>query len=733
LRRRAPTYGALVPAPILLVLKPIVGPKRNERAVDQLLSSLASQPWTGRVYVGYPVLPLEDDPRAVDALLLCKEHGVVVFDLADAGTSHDLDALRERQDALHAALHASMLQYRPLVANRQLAVAINVLTVVPAGSVQDDGRAAAGVVTPEDVVEAVARFPGFSAEMLTHVNASIQRINAIRATSKRPAPTRVDSRGAVMQRIEREVANLDDWQEEAAIEAPEGPQRIRGLAGSGKTVVLARKAAYLHAQRPDWRIAVTFSTRSLYQQYNALVERFYYDQMRDKPDPDRLHVLHTWGSPGEPGVYSRMAERAGVPIRNLNEAKAAYGSDGAVAGICGEVLEGVAARGGVEPLYDVLLIDEAQDLPPSFFQLAHAATEPPHRVVFAYDELQNLGDAAVAQVAELFGRGADKKPRVQRLSRGQGVAEADIILPVCYRNTPWALSVAHAIGFGIYRKAGLVQAFDDPVLWTEIGYELVDGELAPGAAVRLVRAASSTPRFFAGEIDPTDAVTCHEFPDADAQAAWVAAAVQHDLEHEDLRHRDLMVVITRPYPVEQNAAPLIKALAKLNIRAHIVGVQSSRDEVFVDGSVAVSGIRRAKGNEAPMVYVLHAEYGLEAGDVARRRNTLFTAITRSRAWVRVCGVGPNMAAVRREVDEVVANDYALAFRLPTADELQRMRRIRRDMSDEERTLLRRSSRELAAIIQAGDPAVLHGLLSALAPDDLERLQQALAERESVSG
>src|SRR5262249_59142237 len=54
---------------------------------------------------------------------------------------------------------------------------------------------------------------------------------------------------------------LDRWQKRGAIESPDGPQRIRGLAGSGKTVILALKAAYFHALHPDWRIALTFQTR----------------------------------------------------------------------------------------------------------------------------------------------------------------------------------------------------------------------------------------------------------------------------------------------------------------------------------------------------------------------------------------------------------------------------------------------------------------------------------------
>ena len=56
-------------------------------------------------------------------------------------------------------------------------------------------------------------------------------------------------------------------QSRAVIETARDVQRIRGLAGSGKTVVLALKAAYLHAQHPEWRIGVTFNTRSLSAQF----------------------------------------------------------------------------------------------------------------------------------------------------------------------------------------------------------------------------------------------------------------------------------------------------------------------------------------------------------------------------------------------------------------------------------------------------------------------------------
>ena len=119
---------------------------------------------------------------------------------------------------------------------------------------------------------------------------------------------------------EKEIANLDEWQKKAALEVPDGPQRIRGLAGTGKTIVLALKAAYLHTQYPDWNILITFYTRSLRQQYVELIEKFVNDFSGEKPDWDHLNVLHSWGSQAEDGVYYRLAKEVNAPIHTFSSA-----------------------------------------------------------------------------------------------------------------------------------------------------------------------------------------------------------------------------------------------------------------------------------------------------------------------------------------------------------------------------------------------------------------------------
>ena len=73
------------------------------------------------------------------------------------------------------------------------------------------------------------------------------------------------------------------------------------------------------------------------------------------------------------------------------------------------------------------------------------------------------------------------------------MARKDILLPVCYRNTPWVLTVAHGVGLGVHRPGGLVQFFEDPAILEEVGYEVVTGELRHGEKVAIERKPTSYP------------------------------------------------------------------------------------------------------------------------------------------------------------------------------------------------------------------------------------------------
>jgi len=541
------------------------------------------------------------------------------------------------------------------------------------------------VASSTDLKKKLDEIPSVPEGLLIHLNAALQNVSTIKPRKKRASVKEQTSRGSLLKEIEKKIANLDPWQRRGAIETPESPQRIRGIAGSGKTIVLALKAAYLHAQHRDWTIGVTFNTRSLYQQFRDLIERFYFDQEKDQPDWSRLKVLHAWGGARAPGLYSEVSAAAGLPPQTLREAKSKFGSGGAFQGICEELLS-VVLKKPLLPIFDALLIDEAQDLPASFFRLAYQATRAPKRLIWAYDELQNLGTYTMEPPEELFGFDKAGGPLVV-LHNVPGLAHQDVILPVCYRNTPWAIATAHALGFGIYRPQGLCQFFDNRSLWSDIGYEVSEGKLEPGAIVTIERRTDCSPEFFKTLLHREDAIQSFVFDNKQGQLAWLVQQIKANITSDEMEPDDILVIFPDPISVLDESGPLVNALAREQIPAHVVRVTSSVDEVFRPNSIAISGIYRAKGNEAAMVYVLNSDYCYGQPELIRKRNMLFTAITRSRAWVRICGCGGDMEKLAEEISEVAARDYKLHFRVPTDDQLEHMRKIHRDRTSDERRVV----------------------------------------------
>lgn len=694
--------------------------KRNMMAQSALITATKAADLDGTLYLGYPIIATADQMVTIDALLTTKEHGVVAIDFLSPDADGGPNEVRERQDDAHNAVFRKLLDFKPLVSKRTLSVPVQVLSFGPEEI--DLGDAELICAGPNSILRKLADFPPISEDQLRLVNAAIQRVTTIKPSTKRTNVEKANSRGAIIQKIEKEIANLDQWQKSAAIECPDGPQRIRGLAGSGKTIVLALKAAYLHTANPEWDIALTFHSRALYQQFRDLVRRFCFEHKNDEPDWSKLRVLHSWGSSRYPGIYSEVAAANDVSVRDFAYAKSIYGADQAFGGVCDELLAGMKSKRQTEPLFDAILIDEAQDLPNSFFEICYLSARDPKRVVWAYDELQNLGSYSMAPPSELFGKNERGEPRVPNLDEVEGTPKRDIVLPVCYRNTPWALTTAHAVGFGIYRQKGLVQFFDDPALWQEIGYRVESGELSPGCDVTLKRRENSYPSYFVDLLRPEDSVSWHNFEEYREQLDWVAEQIHRNLSEDELKHTDILIVIPDAIQAKNIAGQLTSALDKYQIQAHLAGVTSSVDRLYQDGSVAMTSIYRAKGNEAAMVYVVGSEYAAEPFRSVRGRNVLFTAITRSRAWVRICGCGPAMNEIISELESVRKNDYRLRFSVPTPEALANIRKIHRDMSAAEiakRDTALKNVEPLLAMLESGE------LPTEALPDDFKKRLQVL--------
>jgi superfamily I DNA and RNA helicase len=663
--------------------------------------------YEGQVFIGFPVLSAPEGRYPIDALFISRDNGVVIFDLIEG---NDPGEYEERQDDAANVVEAKLKAHRELTSRRDLLVKINTVSFAPAvadtGRLGHDGYA---ICNAASLKSAIDGFKWDAAENLFEATLSaIQSISTIRKSRSKRIVKSKDSRGAKLKRLEDSIATLDSLQSKAVIETTDGVQRIRGLAGSGKTIVLALKAAYLHAQHPEWRIAVTFNTRSLKDQFRRLINTFSIEQTGEEPDWENLRIVSAWGAPGgseRDGIYHEFCRVHDLPYYDFQSARRGFGRGDEFAHVCQDALERV---GSVSALYDVILVDEGQDFSPAFLRLCYAFLNEKKRLVYAYDELQNLAGEAMPPLEAIFGANPKGSPRVRLDESWPGESQRDIILGKCYRNSRPVLTTAHALGFGIYRQppgprtTGLVQMFDNPQLWEEIGYSVKSGELKDGTDVVLRRTEETSPKFLEEHSPIDDLIQFKRFESEDAQAEWVIEAIRQNLEMDELRHDDIMVINPDPLTTANKVGLIRRKLLEMGVNSHLAGVTTGPDVFFQPEakSVTFTGIYRAKGNEAGMVYIINGQdCQTSAFNLAGIRNRLFTAISRSKAWVRVLGVGEDMDRLIEEFEKLKGNGFELRFKYPSEKDLRHLRIVHRDITPEEQRHIELRKRGLSSIIE----------------------------------
>lgn len=690
----------------------------------------------GQLMIGYPIIGTPQGRHAIDAIFVSPQIGIVVFDLIEG---LDVGDYSVRQDDAANKLEARLKTHRELMLRRKILIPVHTLSFAP-GVVDVDKYLIDDypLATPETLGENLSEFEWPNSEQRVYEIAlsAIQSISTIRTNRNKRTVARENSRGAKLKSLEDSIATLDNRQGKAVLETVDGVQRIRGLAGSGKTIVLALKAAYLHAQHPEWRIAVTFNTRSLKGQFRRLIYSFSVEQ-GEEPDWEKLRVLSAWGAPGgeeRDGIYYEFCRTHGIEYYDYNQARRKFSSNDAFAGACQQAL---ATEHEKIKLYDAILVDEAQDFPPEFLRLCYEALGDgdTKRLVYAYDELQSLSDQSLPSPEELFGSHDDGTPKVRFDITSQAGARQDIILNKCYRNSGPVLVTAHALGFGIYRKqpegetTGLVQMFDNPHLWEDIGYKKSNGELSEGSEVTLYRPEESSPKFLEEHSPVSDLIQFICVENASEQRDLVAKEIKKNLEEDELRHDDIVVINPNPLSTRKEVGPIRRRLMELGIQTHTAGVDTDPDVFFKNDfdSVTFTGIYRAKGNEAGMVYIINAQdCHSSAWNLATIRNRLFTAITRSKAWVRVIGYGPGMQELVEEFEQVKRHNFELKFVYPTEEERKKLQIVHRDVTAAEQQQLTTSERAITHLYRSLMEGRIHP--EDLNPEIKEKLRSILNDR-----
>jgi hypothetical protein len=206
------------------------------------------------------------------------------------------------------------------------------------------------------------------------------------------------------------VRVMDREQERLARTLGDGHRLLRGVAGSGKTIVLISRVRYLRAQHPDWRILVVC--------YNRVLAAF----LRTVIDDGGVEVLtfHAWCT----GQLNNA--RIDVPVpAGRGQAWDDHWVE-TVPRVLSEAFDSARVPAGA---YQAILVDEGQDFADNWYRVLLRALDPEvNRLFIALDSSQNI-----------------YRRRISWRALGIQIVGHTRVLKRNYRNTRAILSAAYAM------------------------------------------------------------------------------------------------------------------------------------------------------------------------------------------------------------------------------------------------------------------------------------------------
>ncbi|MFS9320093.1 DEAD/DEAH box helicase [Streptococcus infantis] len=503
-----------------------------------------------------------------------------------------------------------------------------------------------------------------SDETLLKINRAIQQSFNLTKTDKRETSSET-TLGSLIKKRNNYIGKYDETQFNMVHSTIDSHQRIRGLAGSGKTILMLKKMAYLHFQEPDLKIAFIFYTTSLRSSMIKMFTDFYKDYDRyNEPNFENIKIFHSWGGKGSRGFYSDICEQTDSEYFNYGEAVEKSGGEDPFEFVCKNLHEELKKQMDYKGTYDYIFIDEAQDFGINFFHLALETLKRDVRtgyLIYAYDELQSLrAQVSIPSKVDIFGESSRCK---------------DINLNISYRAPKEILTTAHAIGLGVYRKVDdssetpLVNFVDETTL-LDMGYKNMGQDFKAGNYITLERTKENNTGI---EIDAPIHVIGKSL-----QNNIVAAEVLRLLKEEDVKPSDIMLIdmdgnnLTKNY--NQFSLIFDKMLynTELNKNVHIKLVSGKTPSMTKsETSIIYTTVFRAKGNEANLVFLINCNKIQTSNRNSTYRNEIFTAMTRAK--VKVWLYGETVDFLKDEIEATREHDYKLEFIYPTEQQKESIR------------------------------------------------------------
>ena len=628
----------------------------------------------GFVFVGYPF-----NDVIIDAVFASKNYGVFVFIFSDIGVGdfdqNILDELADRCDDYNRLLKNRLETDRDIRKSR-----IKVESVIVFRNICSDDINSPGVSRDVTVIFSDEHIAQVLPEFKIHDDLIFNRILKIMSghsaldKPKRPVPERFKGKKVdIISEIERQIGDYDFDEEQVVIsrQIPPGPQRIRGLAGTGKTIVLTMKIAYMHYIHPDWNLVYTFNTQSLYDQIQSLISRFYaHFSSGGTPNFEKVKILHGWGGTTKDGLYNYLCRIVNKPARKWDDAQDffQYTKNSELLGLCCTEL---ISNTVLPEVFDAILVDEAQDFDRNFLVFCHRILKWPKRIVWAYDELQSLEDVSIPTAVDIFGVNEQGHPVVDLDGVYEDGIEKDFILLKSYRNPRIVLVAAHFFGMGIFRAKGPIQFIPTKEGWDDVGYK-VEGELTTGKTVGIERLTQNSPNNLELFTSKENILNINKFSEKQHELDALCQSIQNDIFTEGILPEEIVVIGLTSSDLFKKYFPYIKKqLSIFGVNSKLIGVDTARDQFKVPNYVSLSTVFKAKGNEAHVVYVFNFERSESSPEILKFRNMAFTSMTRAKGWCNIFGTGKSMEAISLEFSTLMSSYPNIKFKVPDITGIKR--------------------------------------------------------------
>jgi hypothetical protein len=440
-----------------------------------------------------------------------------------------------------------------------------------------------------------------------------------------------------------------------------GPRLVRGVAGSGKTVVLAVQAARMIEQLQKMNrdlfdrdkktprlLAVCFN-RTLVPFIRQRVEMAYRQRTGAEVPDEAIYVTHLNALLFDLSRQGFCSYRRVSDVSDSNQRAALYLSDlRALSGPCKERLS--------NGLFYAVFVDEGQDFHENEYRLllelcSRASNGLPRAFVF-YDDAQNLYGLRRPTWVDL---GLDVR------------GGRTVVMDESFRSPRQVIEPAFNVLLGTY-------AAHPPSVKTR-GF----ADTATLADKKLISLDDNHVRvnFATREGDPATLSVCS---DTNAEYALVASHCQKLMRRDGLLPQDILVLTFK----RERALELAHAIA-VHVGAELVRYTlDDKDNLAVQPNrLTVSTIASAKGYDAPCVLLASAD---DFSDNVEGRTSFYVGCTRARDWLHVSAstatplvleFEASLAAVKANGPLVFDGNHRRAYERWSLEEEEQLRQLYR--------------------------------------------------------